>query len=184
MKIVVFAGSRMPKDEQTILDIKTFAQKMAQENFDIVYGGGNGGVMGLVATEAQKNGSHVTAVVVDKYAHEKQLDNIDIYTAKNDLERFEKMMAQPDVVACIVFPGGPGTVREAFSALEKAVYEKGVPILLPENFSISSNIWNTFQTSLAEGFINQEFKGSMKFISQKDNLTDVLNIKKTNQLKV
>ena len=163
-KIVIFAGSREPKPED-LIHIKNFAKKIAYEGFDIVYGGGNLGVMGIVASEAQRFGSHITSVVVEKYSHEKQLDNSHIILVENDFQRFDIMMKQEGVVASFVFPGGPGTIRETFSALELAVYENGPPVILPKGFKITENIKTIFQSSLDENFINFDFKNSMPLIS-------------------
>jgi len=182
-KIVIFAGSRMPIIEEDILNISNFAKKIAYENYDIIYGGGNLGVMGLVAKECQKFGSHVTSVVVEKYAHEEQLNDAKIILAKNDFDRFSIMMTQENVVASMVFPGGPGTIREAFSALELAIYEKGNPVLLPSGFQITEKVKSIFDCSVKENYINSNFHTKMPLITLEDKIEYFLENNNQKKLK-
>lgn len=85
---------------------------MAKKNHTLVYGGGNTGLMGIVATAVMQNGGQVIGVMpqffVDREIAKKDITKLDIVETMS--ERKNKMIGLSEVY--IALPGGPGTLEE------------------------------------------------------------------------
>ena len=85
---------------------------MAKKNHTLVYGGGNTGLMGIVATAVMQNGGQVIGVMpqffVDREIAKKDITKLDIVETMS--ERKNKMIELSEVY--IALPGGPGTLEE------------------------------------------------------------------------
>ena len=62
-KICVFGGSKSGKNSENIKSAKTVGKIIAENNFDIVFGGGENGIMGSVSEIAIKYGSKTTGII-------------------------------------------------------------------------------------------------------------------------
>ena len=62
-KICVFGGSKSGKNSENIKSAKFVGQIIAENNFDIVFGGGENGIMGSVSETAIKYGSKTTGII-------------------------------------------------------------------------------------------------------------------------
>ena len=62
-KICVFGGSKSGKNSENLKSAKTVGQIIAENNFDIIFGGGENGIMGSVSETAIKYGSKTTGII-------------------------------------------------------------------------------------------------------------------------
>ena len=62
-KICVFGGSKSGKNIKNVKIAETVGQIIAENNFDIVFGGGENGIMGSVSETAIKFGSKTTGII-------------------------------------------------------------------------------------------------------------------------
>ena len=173
--VAIFAGSKIPSNPEAVKDIIYYATKLGEDGFDIIYGGGDCGAMGLIAKSAQMAGAHVHAVVLDKYKEEKQLPGVTMYNVATDLDRFSLMHNQDNLVACLMFPGGPGSIREGFQALEAAVYEKSVPLIIPDIGTVSLRMYELFEASIEEGYIKEADSNACLKWNKNSFLSEILN---------
>ena len=85
---------------------------IAQKNHTLVYGGGNTGLMGIVATSVMKSDGEVIGVMpqffVDREIAKKDITKLHIVETMS--ERKNKMIELSE--AYIALPGGPGTLEE------------------------------------------------------------------------
>ena len=85
---------------------------IAKKNHTLVYGGGNTGLMGVVATSVMKSGGEVIGVMpqffVDREIAKKDITKLHIVEMMS--ERKNKMIELSEVY--IALPGGPGTLEE------------------------------------------------------------------------
>ena len=91
---------------------KKLTEIIAELNFSIVYGGGQVGLMGIIAKKALKLGVNVTGVI-PKFLNTKEImfeeiNNLKI--VKNMSERKQLLYELGD--AYIALPGGTGTIEE------------------------------------------------------------------------
>ncbi len=85
---------------------------IAKKNHTLVYGGGNTGLMGVVATSVMKSGGEVIGVMpqffVEREIAKKDITKLHIVETMS--ERKNKMIELSEVY--IALPGGPGTLEE------------------------------------------------------------------------
>ena len=114
MRIAIFCGSSAGNNIKYINVTKELGKFFALNNIDIVYGGGNVGLMGAIADSVMENGGKVYGVIPEKLK-EKELAHKNITELKvvsNMHERKALMSEMAD--AYVVLPGGVGTLEEIF----------------------------------------------------------------------
>lgn len=115
--VLLFCGSATGNDQQIIDEAKFFGRYLAQNNYRLIYGGGNIGIMGIVATEVMNNGGQVVGII-PQFLMEKEVGKIDtteIHIVKSMHERKAMMCDLADMV--VALPGGFGTFDELFEML-------------------------------------------------------------------
>lgn len=165
LTVAIFAGSSTPKDAAVMSAATELGTSLGAQGIDIVYGGGTGGVMGAVAEAAAKAGSHVTAIVLEKYADEAQIPGAAQIHVTTEQERFALLTTHNNPAACIALPGGPGSLREALQGLEKAVYEDGAPVLLLDVGTYLSGIRQYFESAVTGGLIRADRANKLQSIT-------------------
>ena len=104
---------------------------LANENLKLVYGGGNIGLMGALASSAQSNNCNILGVIPE-HLMKKEVGKTDLKkltVTKNMHNRKSLMYKEAD--AFIILPGGIGTLDEFFEVLtwsQLKIHKK--PILL------------------------------------------------------
>ncbi|CAO3630308.1 unnamed protein product [Cunninghamella echinulata] len=108
--VCVFCGSKAG-DEIYVNHAKEISSLLGKNNYDLVYGGGSVGIMGVVAQAFIDEGRHIRAVVPDPLLRHgsKQIATTvdvvpDMHTRKQTMNNHSQ--------AFIVFPGGYGTLEE------------------------------------------------------------------------
>lgn len=115
--IAVFCGSKLGADPIFGDDAAALGKLLATSGFDIVYGGSDKGLMGILANHALSNGASVTGVIPEVLlAWEQQHDSLTKLIVTKDMHERKKTMYQLGC-AGIVMPGGFGTLDEMFEML-------------------------------------------------------------------
>lgn len=176
-KLCLFAGSFLPSDPAIIEGAQKLGRKIGEAGYDLVYGGGTGGVMGIVAQAAKDAGSNILAVTLQKYADEEQIDDATIVIVETEAERF-KFFTNTSPKAYFAMPGGPASLREALQSLEEAVYGDGSPVILVKIGAYLDGIKQYFDLAVQAGMIKENKKGSLKLWYPDNELKDVLTAPK------
>ena len=116
-KISVFCGAHLGKSPEYKIAAEQIGKLMAEKNLEVIFGGGNVGLMKVVADTAIENGGKVTGITL-KSLHEFELTNpiINETIITNSLfERKEKFLDMSD--AFIVLPGGVGSMDELLEVM-------------------------------------------------------------------
>ena len=177
-KICVFGGSKSGKNSENIKSAKTVGQIVAENNFDIVFGGGENGIMGSVSETAIKYGSKTTGIIPNFLAQKDIQDtkhskkhNTSFIITDNMHERKQMMYEKSN--AFLILPGGIGTLDECFEVLTWCqlgqIVNKKVGIV---NFN---NFWDPL-ISLINHLIKEKFM-------EKHNLNYFEELRDTNALK-
>ncbi len=114
MKVAVYCGSSMGNDEAYAEAARELGKYFAQQSITLVYGGGNVGLMGVVADAVMDNGGQVIGVIPTHLQHKEighpglteLIEVPDMHTRK------AKMAELAD--AYVALPGGAGTMEEFF----------------------------------------------------------------------
>ncbi len=158
-KICVFGGSKSGKNSENIKSAKIVGQIIAENNFDIVFGGGENGIMGSVSETAIKYGSKTTGIIpnflikkdIQETKHSNKY-NTHLIITENMHQRKQMMYEKSD--AFLILPGGVGTLDECFEVLTwcqlNQIVNKKIGII---NFN---NFWDPL-ISLINHLIKEEY---------------------------
>ena len=151
--LCIYCGSRTGNNKNFRSLAKTIGEILAKNNIKLVYGGGNVGLMGIVATSVMDNGGKVHGIIpahLDKT--EKSHDTISELTVVNNMHERKRMMFDHSD-AFLVLPGSIGTLDETIEAItwkQLGLHDKPIILLNSENY------WNPF-IELLEHIISNEF---------------------------
>ena len=119
-KICVFTGSRHGTSPAYADTARQLARDLVARGFGLVYGGGNVGLMDVVAGTALELGGHVTGVIPNALVSREvaHLGLSDLRVVNSMHERKALMAELSD--GFIALPGGIGTLEEFFEVLSWA----------------------------------------------------------------
>lgn len=163
--ICVFASASNNIDEKYFITARKLGQELAQNGYDIVYGGSNLGLMGEVSSYANKFGSKVTGIMPEK------LYNLGInpgschnfVVTKGMRERKAKMDELSDGI--VVLSGGFGTLEEVSEMLvQKQLGYNNKPIVFLNTDNFYEKLISFFDKLIEENFAPKETT-SMYFVA-------------------
>ncbi|MEM8931676.1 MAG: TIGR00730 family Rossman fold protein [Acidobacteriota bacterium] len=116
-RIAVFCGSSPGDDPIYAEAARQFGQLLVERGFDLVYGGGNVGLMGILADTVMEGDREVMGVItlalVDREVAHRGITRLEEVETMH--ERKQRMYDLAD--AAVALPGGIGTLDELFEAL-------------------------------------------------------------------
>ncbi len=118
--LCVFCGSSHGKNPAYTTAARRFGALMAENGFDLVFGGGGVGLMGEIALAVRHGGAKVTGIIPDFLRHVEPPIRIanELIVTRDMNERKARMFALAD--AFVILPGGLGTLDEVSEALTYA----------------------------------------------------------------
>ena len=174
-RIAVYCGSSKGDEEIYSSHAKELAQIIFDNKLGLVYGGGNVGLMGVIADEMLRLGGEVIGVIPQKLveyevAHQGITEQI---VVKDMHERKMKIFEISD--ACIAMPGGVGTMEEIFEAFtwtQLGFHRKPVGVLNVNGFyDLLDALLNNM---VQHKFLKQEHKEVLLFDDNCKSLVDRL----------
>lgn len=153
--ICVFAGSNLGERPEYQLKAAELGNYMAQEQYRLVYGGSNMGLMGVLANTVLSNGGEVTGIMPKglfkgEIMHRELTEFIEV---EGMHERKATMGKLAD--GFIALPGGFGTYEELFEVLcwsQIGIHNKPIGILNISGYF--DPLLNMINYSVQEGFSN------------------------------
>ncbi len=118
--IVVYCGSNLGQNKAYFDAAQQLGKEMALQGYRLVYGGGNIGLMGTIASSVLDHGGEAIGVIPSflKNLEGAHQGLSELYETSNMTERKNKMIELAD--AFIAMPGGLGTYEELFEVLSQA----------------------------------------------------------------
>lgn len=153
-KVAIFSGSSEGTGEYVELT-KKLGQKLAENNFAIVNGGGPG-LMEVIAKSVYENGGEVIGIHYEFEGRNPSKYNSETISFGELNARQQKIISLAD--AFIVLPGGLGTIFELIEVLAKKYVQeidKNIPIILVSR-KYWINILEMFETQIENGFMKKE----------------------------
>jgi uncharacterized protein (TIGR00730 family) len=115
--ICVYCGSRTGGDPAFIEAAEQFGAIFAQEDWRLVYGAGDVGLMGAVARSAQASGAETFGVIPQHLVNlEVGKTDLTAYVVTETMHERKKVMFM-NCDAVVVLPGGVGSLDEFFEVL-------------------------------------------------------------------
>jgi len=154
--VCVYCGSGFGTDPAFKAAAEALGLSLAEAGLGLVYGGGNVGLMGTVASAVLAGGGHVTGIIPDFLkSRERMLEDIQETVVVGDMHTRKKLMFDR-ADAFVALPGGIGTLEELVEQLTWAqLGQHTKPILLLD----THGFWRPFLTLLDHmrdlGFIRE-----------------------------
>ena len=170
-----FCGSHTGRNEAYRNAAGRLGQVLAERGIELVYGGGNVGLMGVIADAALAAGGRVTGVMpqhlVDREVAHRGLSQLKVVADMH--ERKATMAAAAD--AFITLPGGPGTMEEFFEAwVWRLLGLHGKPIGLLNTEGYYDRLDAFFSQVISEGFMAEDARRALVVEADVDRLLDHL----------
>ncbi|AVK61909.1 TIGR00730 family Rossman fold protein [Lactobacillus sp. CBA3605] len=171
--ICVFCGSNSGLDPDFTTKTIALGQYLADHDYQLIYGGGNHGLMGKVATATLDAGGRVIGII-PRFLVERELALKTVTTfieTSTMTERKEKMLHLAD--AFIVLPGGFGTFEEFLQMLSWSqidIHQK--PIALYNINGFYDSLVQMLATSTKMGFAPVE---NLNLFINGHNLEEIFN---------
>ena len=175
-RVAVFCGSSLGTDEQFTTDAKKLGIEMAKRGIGLVYGGGNKGIMGILAHAVYDNGGEVIGVLPEAMNVPQVTDNsahTELRIVKDMHERKNTMYSLSD--GFIALPGGIGTIEEIteiYTWRQLGYRDKNIALLNSNGF------WNSFIAQMDNcvdlGFLSPEARNILKSSDVVDEILDLL----------
>ena len=131
-RFCVFTGSRHGARQEYADAARALAHELVERQYGLVYGGGNVGLMGVVADEVLRLGGHVTGVIPDRLVKKEVAHKgLSELCVVGSMHERKAMMAELSD-GFIAMPGGIGTMEEFFEVLswaQLAIHSKPCALL-------------------------------------------------------
>lgn len=135
--LAVFCGSRDGGDALFAAHTRELGELMAENNITLIYGGGNVGLMGVIADAVLSGGGNTIGVIpqllVDRERSHKGLTDLQVVPDMHTRKR--RMYELCD--AAVILPGGYGTLDEFFEMItwnNLAIHDKMIFVLNTNGF--------------------------------------------------
>lgn len=156
--LAIFCGSSLGTNPEYMNSARKIGQALLDNKITLVYGGGNIGLMGTIATTVSENKGKVIGVLPKKL-NLPQVCNKDIETERIIVEGMHERKAKMYELSdgFIALPGGIGTFEEFFEVytwLQLGYHEKPVGLLNVNGFY--DKLIEFITNAVKEGFIKQE----------------------------
>ncbi|MES2263287.1 MAG: TIGR00730 family Rossman fold protein [Pseudomonadota bacterium] len=160
--LCVYCGANAGISPRYAEQARALGRGMAEQNIGLVYGGGNVGLMGIIADEVLRAGGEVTGVIPTALI-EREVGHTGLtrqFIVKDMHER-KAMMAQL-ADGFIAMPGGMGTLEELFEMLtwsQLGIHSKPVGLLNVDGFY--DGLVGFIGHASAQGFIKPQHAALM-----------------------
>ena len=152
--VCVYCGSRSGGKPEYTGAARAVGTWIGSHGGQLVYGGGNNGLMGVVADATLAAGGRVVGVIPKALVEREwaKLDCTELHVVETMHER--KLMMAQRADAFLALPGGIGTFEELFevwSWRQLGYHDKPLGLLDVDGYY--QPLWNFLQSSVREGFV-------------------------------
>ena len=172
--ISIFCGAHEGKNPKYAQSAKIISETIAKKGINVVFGGGNVGLMKIISDTALDNGVEVLGISL-KSLHALELANPrlnEIVVTDTLLDRKDEFMSRSD--AFIVLPGGVGSLdelAEIMASNQLGIINKPVGILNTEGYYDHLLKW--FDKAVEDGFISS---ANLKELLVSDNPEELVEL--------
>ena len=173
--ISIFCGAHKGRNPEYAKAAESIAKAIAKKGINIVFGGGNVGLMKIISDTALDNGVEVLGISL-KSLHALELVNPrvdEIVVSDTLLDRKDEFISRSD--AFIVLPGGVGSLdelAEIMASNQLGIINKPVGILNTEGYY--DHLLNWFNKAVDEGFISSKNLDELLVADSPDELIDMI----------
>ena len=170
--LCVYCGSRpgtLPDYAEAAAAVGTW---IGQHQGQLVYGGGNNGLMGIVAQATQAAGGRVVGIIPHALAEKEFARHAcdELHMVDNMHQRKHMMAERAD--AFLALPGGIGTFEELFEVWtwrQLGYHNKPIGLLNVANYY--GGVWEFLESTVTQGFLSD---WQMDFVHQSTEASSLL----------
>lgn len=170
--ILVYCGSSFGRNEIYKSTAKNLGEVLAKQSLRLIYGGGSGGLMGVVADAVLENGGEVTGIIPSFMEEwEVQHKGLTECIVVDSMHVRKQLMAEK-ADAVIALPGGWGTLDELFEILTwRQIGLHKMPIGLLNTNGFYDDLIVMLNKMVTEGFVRE---ANAKFLIIDDNIDSLI----------
>ncbi len=164
--LCVFCGSNHGNDPAYTAVARRFGTLMAENGFDLVFGGGGVGLMGELAVAVREAGGKVTGIIPEFLRHVELPLKIasELIITRDMTERKFRMSAAAD--AFVVLPGGLGTLDELADVMTGAqLRQHAKPIVVINMKGFFDPFFKFIDHIVAHDFASPEVKSILRVVA-------------------
>ncbi|PWJ40876.1 LOG family protein [Sediminitomix flava] len=173
--VAIFCGANTGLNPQFVEDTKVLVEELVKNNWRIVYGGGNIGLMGVVADEVLRLGGEIIGVIPENLVvHEVAHRGVEeMHIVKNMLDRKGLIAQLSD--AYIALPGGIGTLDEIYEFwVAQKLGERFKPFGILDTHQFYTPFKQLSEQMIAEGFLKASDYERLNFVEEPLKLVSLL----------
>lgn len=167
--VAVFCGSNSGNDPIYAQHAKDMGILLAEKNITVVYGGGNTGLMGIVANAALQEGGKVIGVIPELLKNiERQHKGLTELHVVADMHTRKKLMYELSDAA-IILPGGNGTLDEMFEMITwNALTIHNKKIILLNTAGFYNALIGHISQMQVQGFLHTDLRDTFEIYDTPD----------------
>lgn len=157
--VCVFCGSSAGRRDAFQRAARELGSLLATQGIELIYGGGNCGLMGMLADEVLENGGRVTGVIpkglMTKELGHSQLTRLHVVAGMHERKALMSRLAD----AFVALPGGLGTLEELFETItwdQLGLQQKPIGLVNVEGFF--NPVLELISHAVREGFAQPELR--------------------------
>lgn len=182
MNVCVYCGSRNGSDPLFEHAARAVGVAIAERGWNLIYGGGNIGLMGVLARTALENGAQVTGII-PKFLATKEIaltDCTELIEVESMHIRKALMIERSDLL--IALPGGFGTLDELFEALTwRQIRLHARPLGLLNIAGYYDPLVAMIKRMESDGFVQDKHVSMLHVSTDVNDLLDTLTLITTRQ---
>lgn len=176
MNITVYCGSSMGSDPEYKVAAEQLGKWIAEKGHTLVYGGGNVGLMGIIADTVLQNGGRVIGIIPEFLLYCEQghegLHSLEVVDSMS--VRKKRMIELGD--AFVAMPGGIGTLEEITEVLTlRRLRQTEKRAFLYNINEYYEPLRHTFQQMVDKEFLPQEEMELFEFVGNVEELDRALS---------
>lgn len=179
MNITVYLGALDGKDKALRASVEELGKWIGESGNDLVYGGSDSGLMGVIANSVLSSGGKVTGVEPQFFVDaELQHDGLTELIITEDMsQRKAKMIELGD--AFIAFPGGTGTLEEITEVMSKvSLKQLDAPCILYNLNGYYNGLKALLLEMIDSGLSTESRQQGIYFVESLDGIKEILGKEK------
>jgi len=153
--ICVFCSASNGLDESYYTEARKMGKLLAENGFNLVYGGSSLGIMGQISKSAKENGAKIIGVIPEKLDKICKHSDSNIYDEYFVTKGMRDRKAKMDELSngLVVLPGGFGTLEEVSEMIvQKILGYNNKPIVFLNTNHFYDNLFEFFEQIILEKF--------------------------------
>ncbi len=170
-KVCVYCASSSKVNSQYVETARKLGKILAENDLELVYGGGSVGLMGVLADSVLENGGRVTGVIPRFMVEVEWQHNglTELVLTETMHERKEKMAELADAV--VALPGGCGTMEELLEMITwKQLGIHSQPIVIVNVNGYYTHLLAQFQQAADELFMRPQHLEMWNVVTDADEV--------------